>query len=108
MATVFNSGLPELLQSENPNDETLTKCFLAIAANNDDTNILFRSNPEVLNAFRNLSKTTLEDFNPTNYNALIDVCKQENISPGGSADLLAVSIFVWSVVQADKRNQFTF
>ena len=107
-ATVFDFGLPELFQSENPDDEKLTKCFLAIAANNDDTNILFRSNPEVLSTFKNLCKTALEDFNPTNYSVLIDVCKQENISPGGSADLLAVSIFVWSVVQADKQNHFTF
>jgi len=107
-ATVFDFGLPELFQSENPDDEKLTKCFLAIAANNDDTNILFRSNPEVLSTFKNLCKKALEDFNSTNYSALIDVCKQENISPGGSADLLAVSIFVWSVVQADKQNHFTF
>jgi holo-ACP synthase / triphosphoribosyl-dephospho-CoA synthase len=107
-ATVFDFGLPELFQSENPDDETLTKCFLAIAANNNDTNILFRSNPEVLSTFKNLCKTALEDFNPTNYDALIDVCKQENISPGGSADLLAVTIFVWSVIQADNQNHFTF
>lgn len=108
LATVFNFGLPQLFQSENPDDETLTKCFLAIAANNNDTNILFRSNPEVLSTFKNLSKTALEDFNPTNYSALIDVCKQENISPGGSADLLAVTIFVWSVIQAGEQKHFTF
>ena len=107
-ATVFDFGLPQLLQSEKLNDEVLTKCFLAIAANNDDTNILFRSNPEVLRTFKNNCKTALEDFNPINYNALIDFCQQENISPGGSADLLAVTIFVWSVIQADKQNQFTF
>jgi len=107
LATVFNFGLPQLFQSENPDDETLTKCFLAIAANNNDTNILFRSNPEVLSTFKSLSRAALEDFNPTNYSALIDVCKQENISPGGSADLLAVSIFVWSVIQASEQNQFT-
>ncbi len=108
LATVLDFGLPQLLQSENPDDETLTKCFLAIAANNNDTNILFRSNPEVLSTFKNLAKTALEDFNPTNYSALIDVCKQENISPGGSADLLAVSIFVWSVIQASEQKLFTF
>jgi holo-ACP synthase/triphosphoribosyl-dephospho-CoA synthase len=84
------------------------KCFLSIAANNNDTNILYRSNPEVLNAFRKLCNITLEDFNQANYTALIDFCKHENISPGGSADLLAVSIFVWSVLQADEQKHFTF
>jgi len=108
LATVLDFGLPQLLQLEKSNDEALTKCFLAIAANNNDTNILFRSNPEVLSTFKHLSKTALEDFNPTNYSALIDVCKQENISPGGSADLLAVSIFVWSVIQASEQKYFTF
>jgi hypothetical protein len=48
------------------------------------------------------------NFTAKNYQAVIDVCKQENISPGGSADLLAVTIFVWSVIQADKQKQFTF
>jgi holo-ACP synthase/triphosphoribosyl-dephospho-CoA synthase len=108
LATVFDFGLPELIQTKQPDDEMLIKCFLAIAANNNDTNILFRSNPEVLNSFKNLCLIALEDFNPTNYTAVIDVCKQENISPGGSADLLAVTIFVWSVIQADKQKHFTF
>jgi len=107
-AMVFNFGLPQLFQARGFNDEALTKCFLAIAANNDDTNILFRSNPEVLNGFKNLCRIALDDFNPTNYDALIDVCKQENISPGGSADLLAVTIFVKSVIQADEQKHFTF
>lgn len=107
-ASVFDFGLPELLPFKELNDEVLIQCFLAIAANNNDTNILFRSNPEVLDAFRKLCKIALEDFNPTNYVALIDFCKHENISPGGSADLLAVTIFVWSVIQADEQNHFTF
>jgi len=107
-AAVFDFGLPQMLQSGKIDDETLTKCLLAIAANNNDTNILFRSNPEVLGTFKNLCKIALEDFNPTNYSVLFDVCKQENISPGGSADLLAVTIFVWSVIQADEQKHFTF
>lgn len=107
-STVFDFGLPQLIQLKELNDETLMKCFLSIAANNNDTNILYRSNPEVLNAFRKLCNITLEDFNQANYTALIDFCKHENISPGGSADLLAVSIFVWSVLQADEQKHFTF
>ena len=108
LATVFDFGLPQLIQVKQLNDEALIKCFLAIAAKNNDTNILYRSNPEVLSAFRNLCKSASNDFNPTNYNAVIDFCKQENISPGGSADLLAVTTFVWSVIQADEQKHFTF
>ena len=108
LATVFDFGLPEIIQVKQLNDESMTKCLLAIAANNNDTNILFRSNPEVLNRFKTLCKIALDDFNPANYDALADVCKQENISPGGSADLLAVTTFVWSVIQADEQKHFTF
>lgn len=108
MATVFNFGLPQIIQAGPLNDESLIKCLLSIAANNNDTNILFRSNPEVLNKFKSLCRIALEDFNAENYAAAIDYCKHENISPGGSADLLAVSIFVWSVIQASEQKYFTF
>ena len=108
LATVFDFGLPEIIHRKELNDESMIKCLLAIAANNNDTNILFRSNPEVLNRFKTLCRIALDDFNAVNYDALIDVCKQENISPGGSADLLAVTTFVWSVIQADKQKYFTF
>jgi len=98
-ATVFDSGLPQLNDVDELNDEVLIRCFLAIAANNNDTNILYRRNAEVLDAFKRLCKNTLDDFNDQNYSSVIDFCKKENISPGGSADLLAVTIFVWSVIK---------
>jgi len=108
LATVFNFGLPELNKAIQLNDELLIKCLLSIAANNNDTNILFRSNPDVLSKFKSLCQITLGDFNAKNYTAIIDFCQQENISPGGSADLLAVTIFVWSVIQASEQKHFTF
>ena len=107
-ATVFDFGLPQLTQVKQLNDKLLIKCFLAIAANNNDTNILFRSNLEVLGTFRNLCRNTLVDFSIENYSEVIAYCKQQNISPGGSADLLAVTIFVWLVIQADEQKHFTF
>lgn len=98
-ATIFDFGLPQLAEVADLNNEAMIKCFLAIAANNDDTNILFRSGPEVLNTFRDLCQIALENYNDANYSAVIDFCRNENISPGGSADLLAVTIFVWSVMR---------
>jgi len=95
--TVFEFGLPQLSGVTELNDELLTKCFLAIAANNNDTNILHRGSPKILNKFKKLCKNALDNFTDQNYSAVIDFCKEENISPGGSADLLAVTIFVWSV-----------
>ncbi len=95
--TVFEFGLPQIKDIEKLNDEALTKSFLAIASSNMDTNILYRSNIEVLSQFQSLCRIALEDFTAENYSNVIDYCKKENISPGGSADLLAVTIFVWSV-----------
>jgi len=96
--TVFELGLPQLNGTEKLNDEMMIKCFLAIVSKNDDTNILYRRGPIVLSAFQDLCKNALGNFDEPNYSAVIDFCKNENISPGGSADLLAVTIFVWSVI----------
>ena len=104
---VFEFGLPQLTGFTELNDTTMIKSFLAIASRNEDTNILFRRDRNVLSAFQGLCKNALDDFNDKNYSAVIEFCKSENISPGGSADLLAVTIFVWSVIKADESQNFT-
>ncbi len=103
--TVFEFGLPHLTEVSEINDQVLKKCFLAIASTNGDTNILHRSGPEILAKFQELCHTALEDFNDKNYAAVIDHCKTCNISPGGSADLLAITIFVWSVINTNWENK---
>lgn len=104
--TVFEFGLPQLERVTSLTDETLIRSFLAIAANSDDTNILHRSNPSVLSEFKKLCKEALENFNQLNYSKVIDFCKNKKISPGGSADLLAVTIFVWLVKNAEGKAGF--
>src|SRR5665647_2378397 len=47
-AIVVDFGLPQLAGVAELKDEDAIKCFLSIAANNNDTNILYRSNPVVL------------------------------------------------------------
>lgn len=102
--TVFDCGLPHLLQLNELNDEAMLRCFLAIAANNNDTNIIYRGGTEVSVEFKRLCRTALDKFDSGTFELVSEYCKRENISPGGSADLLAVSIFVWSVIDADRRN----
>jgi holo-ACP synthase / triphosphoribosyl-dephospho-CoA synthase len=99
--TVFEYGLPLLSSASVHDDEVLIKCFLAMAANNDDTNILYRQGPDVSIKFKELCRIALVNFNEVNYSHVTDFCKSENISPGGSADLLAVTTFIWSVMKAD-------
>jgi len=105
-ATVVDFGLPQLAGVAELKDEDAMKCFLSIAANNNDTNILYRSNSDVLENFKKLCKKAVADFNDQSYSAVIGFCKKENISPGGSADLLAVTIFVHSVINADGQRGF--
>jgi holo-ACP synthase/triphosphoribosyl-dephospho-CoA synthase len=95
---VFEHGLPPLKGFSKLNDDLLYKSFLSIASVNSDTNILYRGGPDVLSNFQGLCKTALENYNDHTYSEVIDYCQKENISPGGSADLLALTIFVWSVM----------
>jgi holo-ACP synthase/triphosphoribosyl-dephospho-CoA synthase len=104
--TLFRFGLPHLSEVGKLNDAALTKCFLAIASINNDTNILYRRGPAVLGTFQDLCKISLENFSDRNYLAVVEYCKNENISPGGSADLLAISIFIWSVMQAENGRLY--
>ena len=109
MPCVFQKALPvlhdEFDEAEVLNDEILNKglthALLAIISENNDSNILYRKGEDVLEDLKNkatacLLKSKSEAFKK-NYKALIEFCKEKRISPGGSADLLAVSYFMYSV-----------
>jgi holo-ACP synthase/triphosphoribosyl-dephospho-CoA synthase len=98
--TVIDQAWPLLAAATELDDTLLTRCLLAMASVNQDTNILYRKGIEVLAEFQRLCRIALDDFNSDNYQEVIAYCAQEKISPGGSADLLAVSIFIWSVNKA--------
>lgn len=97
---VFDYGLPALESFKTSDDEAMIKAFLSIASHNNDTNILFRSSMEVLDVFKAMASAAFKQYNRDNYNVLIAYCKKENISPGGSADLLAVSIFIHAMIHS--------
>jgi len=104
--TVFEFGLPWLENPELPVEEAMTRCLLSIAAKNNDTNILYRRGPGVLLVFQELCHAAAVDFNDSTFKAVAEFCRSENISPGGSADLLAISIFIHSVQHADQNGTF--
>jgi holo-ACP synthase/triphosphoribosyl-dephospho-CoA synthase len=98
---VFDFGLPELMKFNELNDQALLHAFLSIATNNNDTNVLYRSNIEVLSQFKKLSRQALETGN---MDPLIQFCMKQKISPGGSADLLAVSIYLYLLIAQSSNN----
>ena len=105
VSTSINFGLSVLKDCEfeslqfDEQQYVLQTTLLSLMANNNDTNVLFRSNMETLNEFKNLANQTLNSKTKAersnNYFKLIEFCKNKNISPGGSADLLAISLFLY-------------
>lgn len=109
MPCVFQKALPVLHQHFDSekilNDKLLntglTHALLAIISQNDDSNILYRKGEEALEELKNraivcMGKYGESDFD-ADYASLIEFCRDKKISPGGSADLLAVSYFMYGV-----------
>lgn len=103
---VFNHGLPELqkyntldFNNATSTNIALKNTLVAIIAESNDSNVLYRSNPETLRELKKLASKYLSESSTekkeTIYNQLIKFCKENNISPGGSADLLAVTVFIY-------------
>lgn len=110
--TVFQFGLPQLdcfgLSINNIDlNNALTCSLLSIMSKNNDTNILYRSNQQTLEELKKKSqialRAILKNNDYTEYENLIDFCKDYEISPGGSADLLAITVF-FKLLQKEFNN----
>ncbi len=70
-----------------------------IIANSLDTNVLSRSNKEIHTKLQKLANEVLSEpnnaFREKLYYNLEKFCAEKHISPGGAADLLAVSLFIY-------------
>ncbi|RUT79584.1 triphosphoribosyl-dephospho-CoA synthase [Ancylomarina longa] len=109
LPTVFKYALPVLRGSfdkvEVLTDKILQKgltlALLSIMANNDDSNILYRKGENILEELKEKSHqayiTREIRFFELKYQELIEYCQVNHISPGGSADLLAVSLFLYKI-----------
>lgn len=76
---------------------TLVPVLLKIMTVNNDTNVLFRHGKKVLEELKSKSTEALEQFNKEGhklYFQLVEWCNSNKISPGGSADLLSVTLFL--------------
>jgi triphosphoribosyl-dephospho-CoA synthase len=87
-----------LSRQTNDSSEKRLHMLLAIMATLDDTCILYRSDQQVLNHVQQLAKQANKQPIPNAaFEALNNYCQQQNVSPGGSADLLAASFFLISL-----------
>ncbi len=102
--TAITRGLPFLEKlNDNTSDFTgkqkiLSDALLSLIAHNNDTNVLYRSGIGVLSEMKRLSRIALESETEKDKSehleCLFAYCKDNHISPGGSADLLAVAVFL--------------
>lgn len=103
-ATILKTSIPILRKWNSNKDLSLNDIFLqmlmAIITESEDTNIVIRGGIENLQYVKKVSKEFLESGGMYQINSKeklqhINNCFiEKNISPGGSADLLAVSIFL--------------
>jgi triphosphoribosyl-dephospho-CoA synthetase len=111
LPSVFEHGLLELnTQLSGQEDRTnaavlnnaLIQTLLRLMTVVNDTNILYRKDLGTLNTIKQMAQHVLDagtqDERSRRYVQLINYCQQKQVSPGGSADLLAVTIF-FSFVQ---------
>ena len=80
------------LNNQNEIQHILQTGLLYIMTVNNDSNILHRSNLETLTHIQKLAEEAID--NSKAYTHLYEYCLAKNISPGGSADLLSVSLLL--------------
>jgi holo-ACP synthase / triphosphoribosyl-dephospho-CoA synthase len=105
---VFKHALPfasVLSETDLSIDDYLSAILVKIISKNDDTNVLYRGDLEKLEYVQK-SATKIVNIGCWNnkskkmYSELCDYSNKNNISCGGSADLLAVSLFFLEVEKA--------
>lgn len=74
------------------------KTLLHIMTTLDDTNILHRRGEEGLARAKSEAARLLEDFSESGLSSLNKDFIRENISPGGSADMLSLTIFINGII----------
>ncbi len=92
--SVRELALPELEGPEGP-----YRALLRLISRVRDTNVLHRAGEEGLCWLQTRAETLLADFSLPALTALDRDCIDRNISPGGSADLLAIAFFLQAVTR---------
>lgn len=74
------------------------KTLLHIMSQLDDTNIYYRKDAMTVARVKQLSEELLADFSVDKLSAMNKQFIDENISPGGSADMLSLTVFIHSIL----------
>lgn len=94
-ATLFDDWLPFYDSHIRMGDtHVMHRTLLRIMASLDDTNIVYRTDLDTLRAVQRESAEALADFSIDALEAMNASFVQRNISPGGSADMLSLVVFL--------------
>lgn len=83
----------------------LHRTLLRIMCDLDDTNIIFRAGMAVAETVKEESKALLDGFSEAALQRMNTSFVERNISPGGSADMLSLTLFVCSVCRQGHGGQ---
>ena len=101
---VFDKVLPFLLINLNDKtllnktktDKVLKSALVIIIKNLDDTNVMYRKGIKIAEELKAFADDVIKG--KKSYSGLCNYCIDKNISPGGAADMLAISFFTYSVI----------
>lgn len=95
---LFAEWLPFYIERRKEHDEhTLHKTLLRIMCDLDDTNVIYRTDLATAEEVKQEARALLDNFSKA---ALKDMDRHyttRNISPGGAADMLSLTIFIGSI-----------
>ena len=74
------------------------RTLLRIMSTLDDTNVLHRTCPQTLQRVKEISKQLCNSFDVSDLRKLNQDFIRENISPGGSADMLSLTILINNII----------
>ena len=118
---LFDEWLPFYIERKQSSDaHTLHKTLLRIMGDLDDTNVIYRTNCDIAQKVKQEAKTLIHNFAEayateekqrcctTELLALKDMDARytaQNISPGGAADMLSLTIFIESILTTTPTNR---
>lgn len=100
--TAFKVGLPALrdaLGKGYSGNDAMIIALLNLMTTSEDSNVVYRGGLEGLEYIKNKAKGILNDFSVEAVREFDTECIKRNLSPGGSADLLAVTAMLHMIIK---------
>jgi triphosphoribosyl-dephospho-CoA synthase len=114
-ASVFDIGLPALkkaMEAGNSLNDALVKTLLTLMRETEDSNVVYRGGLEGLDFVKakaaellSLMDGVVTGENLEKVRAFDAACIEKNLSPGGSADLLALTAMLYLFFEENKRKE---